>query len=54
MAASSAIGRNSTPAEMFSWNQACQAISEDSPRNAPAAIGPSWPGSQSRAARYMA
>ena len=53
-AASSASGMNSAPAARFSWYQACQAMIEESPKNAPAAIAPVCEGSHSLAARYIA
>ena len=52
--ASRAIGRKSAPAARFSWYHACQAMSDDRPKKAPAAIAPAWVGSNSRAARYIA
>ncbi len=53
-AASSASGMNTTPAARLSWYQACQAMIEDSPKNAPAKIAPVCVGSHSRATRYVA
>ena len=52
-AASSAIGRNSAPSARFTWYQLRQVRIADRPKNPPAAIAPSWVGSQSRAARYI-
>ena len=53
-AASSASGRNTAPAARLSWYQACQAMIEDSPKNAPAMTAPVCVGSHSRATRYIA
>jgi len=53
-AASSASGKNSTPAARFRWYQARQVSIAERPKNAPAAIAPACEGSHSRATRYIA